>query len=227
MSNTLIILTNHATLGPDNEPNGTYSPELTHAIHAFNKGGVQWALTSPKGGVAPVYGRDAEDAIDAGVWADPAFRAAISDTTPFGHIDVADYDAIFYPGGFGLLYDLVKDQTIANAAAAHFDAGKPIGAVCHGPAGLLPIKLANGKPLLQGRTVAGFTREEEIAYGTIDKIPMLLETALLDAAKTVQKTAPWAVNVVVDGLLVTGQNPASAAGVAERLCAMLTTRKAA
>lgn len=215
MKKVLIFVTNHATLGSTNEANGTYSPELTHALDVFQQAGLDYDLVSIHGGEAPVYGKDIEDdAVNAKILADETFQQRITNTRKATDINIDDYAAIFYPGGFGLLSDLATNETVAKLSAHHYEQGGLLGAVCHGPAGLLPITLSNGEKLLASKAVTGFTREEEVDYGTIDNIPFLLEESLARTAKQYRKGQPWAELVVEDERVITGQNPASAHAVA-------------
>ncbi|MFU8785067.1 type 1 glutamine amidotransferase domain-containing protein [Aliidiomarina sp.] len=218
MKKVLIFVTNHATLGETKEENGTFSPELTHALHVFLEAGFDYDLVSIKGGKAPVYGTDIEDdAVNAKILANETFQQRINNTIPAADIDVNDYAGIFYPGGFGLLSDLATNEAVAKMSAQHYEQGGVLAAVCHGPAGLLPITLSNGEKLLADKTVTGFTREEEVDYGTIDNIPFLLEESLARAAKQFRKGQPWGELVVEDNRVITGQNPASAHAVAVAL----------
>lgn len=218
MKKVLIFVTNHATLGETKEENGTFSPELTHALHVFLEAGFDYDLVSIKGGKAPVYGTDVEDdAVNAKILANETFQQRIANTIPAADIDVNDYAGIFYPGGFGLLSDLATNEAVAKMSAQHYEQGGVLAAVCHGPAGLLPITLSNGEKLLADKTVTGFTREEEVDYGTIDNIPFLLEESLARAAKQFRKGQPWGELVVEDNRVITGQNPASAHAVAVAL----------
>ncbi|MCL5255278.1 MAG: type 1 glutamine amidotransferase domain-containing protein [Gammaproteobacteria bacterium] len=215
MKKVLIFVTNHATLGDTDEANGTFSPELTHALDVFLQAGLDYDLVSINGGEAPVYGKDIEDdAVNAKILADETFKQRIANTLKANDINVDDYAAIFYPGGFGLLSDLASNEAAAKLSAHHYENGGVIGAVCHGPAGLLPITLSNGEKLLASKAVTGFTREEEVDYGTIDNIPFLLEESLARTAKQYRKGQPWAELVVEDDRVITGQNPASAHAVA-------------
>lgn len=218
MKKVLIFVTNHGTLGDTNEENGTFSPELTHALHVFLETGFDYDLVSINGGKAPVYGTDIEDdAVNAKILANETFQQRINNTIPAADIDVNDYAGIFYPGGFGLLSDLATNEAVAKMSAQHYEQGGVLAAVCHGPAGLLPITLSNGEKLLADKTVTGFTREEEVDYGTIDNIPFLLEESLARAAKQFRKGQPWGELVVEDNRVITGQNPASAHAVAVAL----------
>lgn len=214
MKKVLILLTNHATLGNTDEANGTFAPELTHALHEILDAGLEYDLVSIKGGKAPLYGTDLEDdAINAAMLANESFQTRVNNTIPASQINIDDYAAIFYPGGFGLLSDLAEDENVAKLSAAHYEKGGLIGAVCHGPAGLLPITLSNGQKLIADKSVTGFTREEEVDYATIDKIPFLLEEALTRTAARYSKVQPWNEFVIEDNRVITGQNPASAGAV--------------
>lgn len=222
MKKVLILLTNHATLGhgPRHtlEPNGTYAPELTHTLNEVLNAGLDYDLVSIKGGFAPLYGTDIEgDTINHLILSDTNFQIRVNNTIPASQIDIFDYSAIFYPGGFGLLYDLAINTFVAALSAQHYDNGGVIAAVCHGPAALLPITLGNGEKLLTNKVVTGFTRDEEIAFGTIDKIPFVLADALKRAAKRYINVQPWNEFIIQYDRLITGQNPASAAAVGRAL----------
>lgn len=222
MKKVLIFVTNHATLGDSAEANGTFSPELTHALAVFLDAGVDYDLVSIKGGNAPLYGTDIEnDAVNARILANEEFQQRMGNTLMASQINIDDYDAIFYPGGFGLLSDLATNETVAKLSATHYENGGLLSAVCHGPAGLLPVTLSNGKKLLADIVVTGFTREEEVDYGTIDKIPFLLEESLARSAKQYRKGQPWGELVIEDNRVITGQNPASAHAVAVALVEQL------
>jgi putative intracellular protease/amidase len=218
MKKVLIFVTNHATLGETDEANGTFSPELTHALDVFLKADVDYDLVSIKGGKAPLYGTDIEgDAVNSNILANGDFRQRINNTLIASKVNIDDYAAIFYPGGFGLLSDLAMDTVVAKLSAEHYENGGLLSAVCHGPAGLLPVTLSNGKKLLADKMVTGFSREEEVDYGTIDKIPFLLEESLARTAKQYSKGQPWAELVIEDNRVITGQNPGSAHAVAAAL----------
>lgn len=224
MKKILVIVTNHGTLGTTEQANGTYSPEITHALHVFTQSGLEYDITSIKGGKAPIYGTDIEgDAVNNEVLADAEFQNRINNTIPINQVNVSDYSAIFYPGGFGLLSDLADNQEVASLAANHYENGGVLAAVCHGPAGFLPITLSSGEKLLASHTVTGFTREEEIDYGTINSIPFLLEESLARTAGQYRKVQPWQEFVIEDGRVITGQNPSSAHAVAKALVKQLNT----
>ena len=222
MKKILIPVTNHATLGTTDQANGTFSPEITHAIHVFTQHGFDYDIASIKGGQVPVYGTDIEgDEVNQQVLASEDFKNRTNSSLPVSELNIDDYDAIFYPGGFGLLSDLASNEEFAKLAATHYEKGGLIGAVCHGPAALLPITLSSGEALLANKSVTSFTREEEVDYGTINDIPFLLEEALARKAVRFNKVQPWQDFVIEDDRVITGQNPASAYSVATALVKQL------
>ena len=222
MKKILIPVTNHATLGTTDQANGTFSPEITHAIHVFTQHGFDYDIASIKGGQVPVYGTDIEgDEVNQQVLASEDFKNRTNSSLPVSELNIDDYDAIFYPGGFGLLSDLASNEEFAKLAATHYEKGGLIGAVCHGPAALLPITLSSGEALLANKSVTSFTREEEVDYGTIHDIPFLLEEALARKAVRFNKVQPWQDFVIEDDRVITGQNPASAHSVATAMVKQL------
>lgn len=222
MKKILIPVTNHATLGTTDQANGTYSPELTHALHAFLAAGFEYEITSIKGGKAPIYGTDIEgDSINETILNNELFQERMNNTLPISQVNIDEYDAVYYPGGFGLLSDLATNEELAKLSAKHYENGGILSAVCHGPAGLLPITLSNGEKLLASKSVTGFTREEEIDFGTIEHIPFLLEESLTRNSARYNKVQPWGVFVVEDDRVITGQNPSSAHAVGEAVIKLL------
>jgi len=225
MKKVLILLTNHATLGEAKEANGTYAPELTHVLHELMEAKIDFDLASLEGGSVPLYGTDMEgDAVNQKLLANDKVTSGLENSLRIDHLSPEDYDAVFYPGGFGLLYDLAQSEKAGQFAATIYEKGGVLSAVCHGPAGLLPIKLTDGTPLLKAFTVTGFTHEEEKDFGTIEKIPYLLEESLTRAADQFHKKGPWQPFVVEQDRLITGQNPQSATGVGQALVRQLQAR---
>ena len=222
MKKVLIPVTNHATLGKTDQENGTFAPELTHAVHVLKEAGIDYEVASIKGGKAPIYGQDIEgDDVNSSMLADEDFQNRVNNTIPVSQVNIADYDAVFYPGGFGLLSDLAANEDFAKLSAAHYENGGILAAVCHGPAAFLPIILSNGESLLATKSVTGFTREEEIDYGTINDVPFLMEEALTRKAARFNKVQPWGSFVIEDDRVITGQNPASAHAVGEAIVKQL------
>ena len=216
-----MFVTNHATLGQTNEANGTYAPEITHVIEELNQAGIDYDISSINGGAAPLYGVEIDDEANQKVLAQSVFQSKINNTIGVAQLSgqnpVEEYVGVFYPGGFGLLTDLIENPEVAAITGAMYQAGKVVAAVCHGPAGLLPVTLDDGSKLLANKQVTCFTREEEIDFGTIDKIPLLLEEALVRSSGKYIKVAPWLEHVVIDGQLITGQNPTSARAVGKAI----------
>ena len=214
MKKILIIVTNHPTIGDTKEANGTFIKEVTHALKPILGANYEYDIASIKGGKAPIYGDEPdEDKINKEILSNADFQNKINNTIPLSQLNPLDYQAIYYPGGFGLLSDLVKDDRAGEFAAKNYDNGGIISAVCHGPGCLLPIVLSSGEKLLADKSVTGFSREEEVGADTIHKIPFLLEEELTKNSGKYSKVQPWKEHVVEDGRVITGQNPASAYAV--------------
>jgi putative intracellular protease/amidase len=208
----LAVVTNIATLGPDGPPNGTFLSEIAHALHEFEAAGIDYEIASPQGSSAPFYGVDESDRVSAQMLKAGPFRRMLENTQILSTLDPKSYRGIFFPGGYGLLWDLVEDPDVQRITAEIYDSGGIVSAVCHGPAALLNIGI-NGAQFLQGRHVTAFAREEEVDYGTIDAIPFVLEERLLAAGAIYSKAPIWQEHVETDGRLITGQNPGSAHAV--------------
>jgi putative intracellular protease/amidase len=217
----LFVLTSHNQLGDTGKPTGAYFPEFAHPYAAFVAAGFAIDFVSPKGGAVPLDGVDRKDAISAALLDNAAEMARIHTSHKPAEIDAARYRAIFFAGGHGTMWDFADEPTLAKIAAHIYDAGGVVGAVCHGPAGLVNVRLADGGYLVNGKRVAAFTNEEELAVGLTKVVPFLLADKLTERGAIHVHAANWARNVVVDARLVTGQNPASAAGVAEHMLPLL------
>lgn len=221
----LMVLTSHDKLGDTGKKTGFWLEEFAAPYYVFKDAGAQVTLASPKGGQPPLDPTsDAEDAQtaatdrfkgDAGAKADLANTAILSAISPDG------YDAVFYPGGHGPLWDLAEDAD-SRALIEYFATNdRPIGAVCHAPAVFRHTKGADGLPLVSGRKVTGFANTEEDAAGLPDIVPFLVEDMLNANGATYSKGPDWASYVVADGKLVTGQNPASSEDAAKGLLSLL------
>lgn len=220
----LIVLTSHAELGSTGKKTGFYLSELTHALEVFDQAGVQWVLASPKGGLPPMDGADRADAANRRYLDDPKFMAALQKTVALKDVDSSKFDGVYVPGGHGTMYDLPGDAHLQKIVAAVYAKSGVVAAVCHGPAALVQVTLADGSALVAGKAVAGFTNEEEEAAGLTKVMPFLLESKLKALGGKYSKAANWQSHVAVDGRLVTGQNPASAAGVAAETVKLLKAR---
>ncbi|HEY0900467.1 MAG TPA: type 1 glutamine amidotransferase domain-containing protein, partial [Sphingobacteriaceae bacterium] len=153
--------------------------------------------------------------------ADKDLQQVLSETKKLSEVSAADFDAVFYPGGHGPLWDLATDPDSIRLIEDFWRSKKPVAAVCHAPSVLLNVKDENGKPLVQGRKVTGFTNSEEEAVQLTQVVPFLLEDELRNKGGEYSKKEDWAVHVVQDGLLITGQNPASSEEAADRLMALI------
>ncbi|MDH6591190.1 putative intracellular protease/amidase [Variovorax sp. TBS-050B] len=209
----LLVLTSHGTKGSTGEPTGFYLGELTHPLAELEAGGIPWELASITGGEPPVDGLDLDDPVNARYWNDPAFREALRHTRPLGEVDSANYAAIFFAGGHGAMWDFPTSPDVQRVTREIHEAGGVVGAVCHGPAALVNVKLGNGEYLVAGRNLSAFTDDEERAVKLEQVVPFLLASTLVQRGARHHPAPDWTPKVVVDGRLVTGQNPQSAAGV--------------
>lgn len=218
MPKALFILTSHDTLGDTGKPTGFYWEELAAPYWILSDAGWQIELASIKGGKPPADPSSAEgDAMTDEVrrlLADEAVMNKLENTTKVEEVEVSGCDIVFLPGGHGTMWDLPNSKALGDLLGRAFDKGAVVGAVCHGPAGLLSARLASGDPLVHGRRVAGFTNSEEDAVGLSDVVPFMLEDQLKAQGGHHQKGPDWQPFAVADGNLVTGQNPASSAEVA-------------
>jgi putative intracellular protease/amidase len=219
----LIVLTSHSELGDTGRKTGWYLPEASHPYYALARAGIQVDFVSPKGGKAPMDegSRDLSDPENARFLADAELMKRVENTLRPDQIDPAAYGAILYAGGHGTMWDFAGNAELARLAARIHDNGGVVAAVCHGPAGLVDVRLADGTYLVAGKKVAAFTNAEEEAAGLTRVVPFLLETALRERGARIQLAPLWAENVAVDGRLVTGQNPASARKLGEQVARLL------
>jgi putative intracellular protease/amidase len=217
----LVVLTSHDTLGDSGEKTGFWLEELAAPYYAFVDAGADLTLASPKGGQPPLDPKSNEPAFQTEATrrfeADATATAALAATRKLAEVSIADYDAVFYPGGHGPLWDLAEDAASIALIEGAVRAGKPVAAVCHAPAALRHVKDADGKPLVSGRTVTGFSNSEEEAVGLTRVVPFLVEDMLESNGGHYSKAADWQSHVVRDGLLITGQNPASSEATARAL----------
>lgn len=217
----LIVLTSHDTLGNTGKETGFYLPEVSHPVAVFDRANFTVDYVSPKGGKAPMIGVDLTDPLNRAFVENPEKMAQIEHTKRPEQVDPNEYDAIFYAGGHGTMWDFPNTPELDRIAETIYDRGGIVGAVCHGPAGLVNLKL-NDQYLVAGKTVATFTNEEETAVELNEVVPFLLESKLIERGATVEKAANFQEKVVVSDRLVTGQNPASATGVAQAMVGLLT-----
>lgn len=219
----LIVLTSHAELGETGKQTGWYLPEASHPYYALAEAGVEVDFVSPEGGRAPMDGssRDLSDSLNAKFLQDPALVRKLENTLRPEEVDPSQYSAILYAGGHGTMWDFPKNEKLARLAARIYENGGVVAAVCHGPAGLVNLKLSNGEYLVAGKRVAAFTNSEEEEAGLTRVVPFLLESSLRDRGAMIQLAPNWSENVVVDRRLVTGQNPASASRLGAEVARLL------
>jgi putative intracellular protease/amidase len=217
----LLALTSHDRLGDTGKPTGAYLSEVAHPYDVLTRAGFAVDFVSPRGGKPPLDGLDKPDPVSRAFLADPAIQGRLADSARARDVDPAGYDAIVYAGGHGTMWDFPDDAALAGIASAIYQKGGVVAAVCHGPAGLLNVRNPDGTYLLAGKEVAGFTNSEEKAAGLTEVVPFLLADELTRRGATHRPGADWQENVVVSERLVTGQNPASATGVAEAVVKLL------
>jgi putative intracellular protease/amidase len=221
----LMVLTSHGKLGNTGEPTGFWLEELAAPYYVFKDAGADVTLASPKGGQPPLDPKSNDPTFQTDdtrrFEADAKAIAALATTRKLSEVSPGDFDAVFYPGGHGPLWDLAEDPSSIGLIERTIAAGKPVAAVCHAPAVLRHVKGPDGKPLVQGKTVTGFANSEEAAVGLTEIVPFLVEDMLQERGGTYSKGADWQPHVVADGLLITGQNPASSAEAARELVKQL------
>jgi putative intracellular protease/amidase len=223
--NILIVLTSHDTLGNTGHKTGFWLEELAAPYYAFKEAGVQLTLASPKGGQSPLDPKSNDPAFQTAdtkrFELDAEAGKALANTVPLNSVSHDAFDAVFYPGGHGPLWDLAEDQYSIALIENTLNAGKPVALVCHAPGVLRHAKKPDGSPLVAGKKVTGFTNSEEAAVGLTNVVPFLVEDELVNHGGHFSKTDDWQPYVVEDGLLITGQNPASSALAAKSLIQFL------
>ncbi len=221
----LMVLTSHARLGETGKKTGFWLEEFAAPYYVFRDAGINVVLASPAGGQPPLDPKsdepDAQSADTERFRQDIAAQQALANTQQLENIDSTQFDAVFYPGGHGPLWDLAEERVSIDLIENLFANGKPVGAVCHAPGVLRHAKKPDGTPLVAGKRVTGFSNSEEAAVGLTDVVPFLVEDVLKSLGADYEKTDDWGVFVLTDGHLVTGQNPASSAAAAEELLKLL------
>ncbi|WP_205525689.1 type 1 glutamine amidotransferase domain-containing protein [Pyxidicoccus trucidator] len=221
----LIVLTSHDTLGDTGRKTGFYLSELTHALDVFTRAGLEVDFVSPKGGRPPMDGVTRDDALNRAFLDDERQAARLASTLRPEQVEPARYAALYVPGGHGTMFDLPGDARISALIGSVYARGAVVAAVCHGPAALVDVKLADGTYLVAGRDISAFTNEEEAAVELTRVMPFLLESKLIERGARFTKAPNFQQHVVVSERLVTGQNPASAARVAEELVRLLAPQR--
>lgn len=218
----LIITTSNGAMGDTGKPTGIWAEELAVPYYAFVDTGFEVEIASPKGGQIPfdpssIKQPGQNDAVVERLLADTAAQQKIRATRVASEVDASAFDAVFFPGGHGTMWDLPNDAGVTRAVETAFAHGKPVASVCHGAAGLVSAKTRDGHPIVEGRRVNSFTDAEEKEAGLAEVVPFLLESRLRELGGRFEGTANWQPFAVRDGQLITGQNPQSS----ERVAGML------
>ena len=217
----LMVLTSHDTLGNTGRKTGFWLEELAAPYYTFKDAGVEIVLASPAGGQPPLDPKSNEPSFQTDLTrrfeADPAATAQLAATVRLDSVNQADFDTVFYPGGHGPLWDLAEDRHSIALIEAFIAANKPVALVCHAPGVLRHVKSADGRPLVAGKKVSGFTNTEEEGVGLTDVVPFLVEDELKKLGGVYSQGPDWGSYVVQDGLLITGQNPGSSQAAAALL----------
>ncbi|MYM82485.1 type 1 glutamine amidotransferase domain-containing protein [Duganella sp. FT50W] len=225
MKKILMVLTSHDQLGNTGKKTGFWLEEFAAPYYTLKASGAQLTVVSPAGGQPPLDPKsdapESQTEATKRFKADAEAQAVLANTGKLADVNVADFDAVFYPGGHGPLWDLAEDRHSIKLIEDMIAAGKPVGAVCHAPGVLRHVKAADGTPLVKGKQVTGFTNTEEDAVGLTDVVPFLVEDMLKQNGGIYSKVGDWQSYAITDGLLVTGQNPASSEAVAEALLKLL------
>ena len=221
----LMVLTSHEQLGDSGHKTGFWAEEFAAPYYAFKDAGAEVVLASPNGGQPPIDPNSQQAAAQTNetvrLFEDEAALEQLANTLQLSQVTADGFDAIFYPGGHGPLWDLSEDPLSIGLIQQFWEQDKPVAAVCHAPAVLVHAKTPAGKPLVAGRKVSAFTNSEEAAVGLTDVVPFLLEDKLQELGAHYQKVDDWKPLAVVDGNLITGQNPASSSAVARALLQQL------
>jgi len=224
----LIVLTSHSELGDTGKKTGFWVEEFAAPYYELADAGAEITLASPKGGQPPIDPKseeaEAQTTFTRRFDQDEPLKQKLAHTLKLSDVKASDYDAAFYPGGHGPLWDLVKDAKSIALIEAFQQQGKPVALVCHAPCALLKVKLPNGDALIKGKTVTGFSDAEETAVKLAKVVPFSLEDELKKTGAHYSKGPDWGVYVQTDGLLITGQNPASSAEAAKELLKQLQNK---
>ncbi|RKS97365.1 putative intracellular protease/amidase [Chryseobacterium defluvii] len=213
----LFVVTSHDKKGNTGENTGYYLGEVSHPWEVLHQAGYEIDFVSPKGGTPPVDGFDLSDPVNKEFWENKEYKNKIDNSLKPSQVNPSDYSAIFYAGGHGAMWDLADNTELAGIASKIYENGGIVAGVCHGPAGLVNIKLSNGKYLVDGKKINAFTNEEEAEVKLTNVVPFLLEDKLKERGAKFEKSELWQNHVVADQRVITGQNPQSAKSVGEAI----------
>jgi putative intracellular protease/amidase len=222
--NILMVVTSHDQLGNTGNKTGFWLEEFVAPYYTFLDAGAKITVSSPKGGQPPLDPKsdtpEGQTEVTERFKKDPAAQKVLATTVKLADIQASHFDAVFYPGGHGPLWDLAEDKKSIALIQDFYSSGKPVAAVCHAP-GVLRHVVVDGQPLVKGKRVSGFTNSEEEAVGLTKVVPFLVEDELKRLGGKFEKVDDWQVLAITDGRLVTGQNPASSTAVAKALLKLL------
>ena len=225
----LIVLTSHSALGHTGQKTGFWVEEFATPYYVLADAGAELTIASPKGGQPPVDPKseapEAQSPSTERFYKDNILIDKVAHSIKLSEIKAADYDAVFYPGGHGPLWDLATDKNSIQLIEDFYNGNKPIAFVCHGPAALIHTKVKNGEALVRGKNLTAFSNTEEDTAKLTDIVPFLLEDELKKQGAVFSKGKDWVSHVIEDGLLITGQNPASSEAVAKKLLKTFHTEK--
>lgn len=213
----LFVVTSHDKKGSTGEDTGYYLGEVSHPWEVLHKAGYEIDFVSPKGGTPPVDGFDLKDPVNKEFWENKEYKNKIDHSLTPAQVNPKEYSTIFYAGGHGAMWDLADNKELADIASNIYESGGIVAGVCHGPAGLVNIRLSNGNYLVDGKKINAFTNEEESAVKLTDVVPFLLENKLKERGAKFEKSGLWQNHVVSDQRVITGQNPQSAKSVGEAI----------
>ncbi|WP_228406543.1 type 1 glutamine amidotransferase domain-containing protein [Chryseobacterium sp. AG844] len=213
----LFVVTSHDKKGSTGEDTGYYLGEVSHPWEVLHKAGYEIDFVSPKGGTPPVDGFDLKDPVNKEFWENKEYKNKIDHSMTPSQVNPKEYSTIFYAGGHGAMWDFADNRELADIASKIYENGGIVAAVCHGPAGLVNIKLNNGKYLVDGKKINAFTNEEESEVKLTNVVPFLLEDKLKGRGAKFEKSGLWQNHVVNDQRVITGQNPQSAKSVGEAI----------
>jgi len=221
----LFVVTSHDQLGDSGKKTGFWVEEFAAPYYKFADAGYEVVVATPKGGQAPIdpssEAPSAQTEATQRYYNDAKVQEVIAHTHKLAEMEASNFDAVFYPGGHGPLWDLANDPKSAQLILDFYNSGKLVGAVCHAPGAFKNVKFENGESFVKGKNVTGFSNTEEAAVKLTDIVPFLVETEMKNLGANYSKVDDWGVHVVEDGLLITGQNPASSETVAEKMISRL------
>jgi putative intracellular protease/amidase len=226
----LIVVTSFNEITNTGTKTGTWIEEFATPYYLLTDQDIEVTIASPKGGIAPIDPKSAQPEYSTAsvkrFYSDATAQERLNHTLTLAEVSAKDYDAVFYPGGHGPMWDLPDNAKSIQLIESFYQAGKPVALVCHAPAALKNVKAKNGEPLIKGKKVSAYSNSEEIAGKTTDETPFALEDMLKEKGANYVKGEDWKAYAIADGNLITGQNPASAELVAEKIIATLKSTQA-